>query len=64
MMARSTEGYGLASIETGQPVTADTLFQIGSISKVFCTTLVMTAVDEGKLDLDTPIGSTCRLPAG
>jgi CubicO group peptidase (beta-lactamase class C family) len=55
--AVETKGYGLASIETGQPVTAETLFQIGSISKVFCTTLVMTAVDEGKLDLDTPISA-------
>jgi CubicO group peptidase (beta-lactamase class C family) len=52
-----TKGYGVASIETEQPVTADTLFQIGSISKVFCATLVLTAVDEGKLDLDTPISA-------
>jgi CubicO group peptidase (beta-lactamase class C family) len=55
--AVETKGYGVASIETGQPVAAETLFQIGSISKVFCTTLVMTAVDEGKLDLDTPISA-------
>jgi CubicO group peptidase (beta-lactamase class C family) len=27
-----TAAFGLASVETGQPVTPDTLFQIGSIS--------------------------------
>jgi CubicO group peptidase (beta-lactamase class C family) len=50
-----TATYGVASIATNQPVTPETLFQIGSISKVFTTTLVMTFVDEGTLDLDTPV---------
>jgi CubicO group peptidase (beta-lactamase class C family) len=50
-----TAGYGVASLETKQPVVPETLFQIGSISKVFTTTLVMTLVDEGKLDLDAPV---------
>jgi CubicO group peptidase (beta-lactamase class C family) len=50
-----TASYGVASIATNQPVTPETLFQIGSISKVFTTTLVMTFVDDGTLDLDTPI---------
>ncbi|MBX6342221.1 MAG: beta-lactamase family protein [Thermomicrobiaceae bacterium] len=48
-------GLGATSLETGWPVSPDTLFQIGSISKVFCTTLVMTLVDEGRVDLDAPI---------
>jgi CubicO group peptidase (beta-lactamase class C family) len=50
-----THGFGLANIETGYPMTGDTLLQIGSISKVFTATLAMTLVEEGKLDLDTPI---------
>jgi CubicO group peptidase (beta-lactamase class C family) len=50
-----TAGYGVASLETKQSVVPETLFQIGSISKVFTTTLVMTLVDEGKLDLDAPV---------
>src|SRR4051812_21322246 len=50
-----TAGYGITSIETQQPVAPETLFQIGSISKIFTTTLAMTVVDEGKLDLDTPV---------
>jgi len=50
-----THSYGVTSLETGQPVRPDTLFQVGSISKVFCATLVMQLVDEGLVDLDTPI---------
>ncbi|HMM43168.1 MAG TPA: serine hydrolase domain-containing protein [Thermomicrobiales bacterium] len=52
---RNLHAWGVTSLETEQPVREDTLFQIGSISKVFCATLVMTLVDEGKVDLDAPI---------
>lgn len=48
-------GYGVSSIETEYPVSKDTLFQIGSISKVYTTSLVMTLVDEGLVDLDEPV---------
>ena len=48
---------GITSIETNQPVTPSTLFQIGSITKVFTATLVMTLVDEGRLDLDEPVAT-------
>src|SRR5262249_42642789 len=48
-------GFGVASIETRQPVTPDTLFQVGSITKVFTTTVVMQLVDEGRLELDAPV---------
>jgi CubicO group peptidase (beta-lactamase class C family) len=50
-----TRGYGVASLRTGQPVTADTLFQIGSITKSFTATLIMQLVDDGLLDLDAPV---------
>lgn len=46
---------GTTSIETGFPVTPDTLFQIGSISKIFTATLSMRLVEQGVLDLDTPV---------
>ena len=36
-------GFGVASIETRQPVTPETLFQVGSITKVFTTTVVMVS---------------------
>ena len=46
---------GVTSIVTRQPMTPDTISQIGSISKVFATTVTMQLVDQGLLDLDVPI---------
>ncbi|MEV6414604.1 serine hydrolase domain-containing protein [Kribbella sp. NPDC051718] len=46
---------GVLSRATDVPVTPDTVFQIGSITKVWTTTLVMQLVDEGKIDLDKPL---------
>jgi dipeptidyl aminopeptidase/acylaminoacyl peptidase/CubicO group peptidase (beta-lactamase class C family) len=47
--------HGVLNVETGVETTTDSVFQIGSISKVWTTTVVMQLVDEGKLDLDAPI---------
>ena len=45
-------------------MTTDSVFQIGSISKVWTATVVMQLVDEGKLDLDTPVADVLpELPA-
>jgi CubicO group peptidase (beta-lactamase class C family) len=52
---RELHAYGVAGIETKEPVRLDTLFQIGSISKVYTATLIMRLVDEGKLALDEPV---------
>jgi len=49
--------FGQTNIEQPQPVTADTLFQIGSITKTFLSTAIMRLVEMGKLDLDKPIRS-------
>ena len=46
---------GVCSIETQLPVTTETIFQIGSIGKSYTATLVMQLVDDGHLDLDTPV---------
>ncbi len=43
--------YGVASKETGSPVTKDTLFEIGSVSKTFTATLAAYAQATGKLSL-------------
>ena len=48
---------GLAIRERTLAVTPDTLFQIGSTTKVFNAAVVMALVDEGILDLDEPVGS-------
>lgn len=46
---------GVLNRETGVPVTPDSVFQIGSITKLFTATLVMHLVDRGELDLDAPL---------
>lgn len=46
---------GVLNVATGVDVTDDSVFQIGSITKVWTATVVMQLVDEGKLDLDAPI---------
>lgn len=43
--------YGVASKQTGQPVTDETLFELGSITKTFTATLAAYAAVSGKLNL-------------
>ncbi len=45
--------YGVANIETGIPVTADTLFEAASLSKPILAYLVLGMVERGELSLDT-----------
>jgi CubicO group peptidase (beta-lactamase class C family) len=48
-------GFGITSTENPLPVTADTLFQTGSISKTFTGTMMMQLAEQGKVDLDAPV---------
>jgi CubicO group peptidase (beta-lactamase class C family) len=48
-------GFGVTSVEHPLPITVDTLFQTGSISKTFTGTVIMQLVEQGKLDLDAPV---------
>jgi CubicO group peptidase (beta-lactamase class C family) len=50
-----TAGFGYTDYDLKTPVTPDTIFSIQSMSKTLTTTLVMFAVQEGLVDLDTPI---------
>lgn len=50
-----TAAFGLANREAHWSATPDTLFQIGSISKVFTATAVMQLVDGWRIDLDAPV---------
>ena len=40
---------------TGVEATTDTVFQLGSIAKVYTATLAMSLAEEGLLDLDAPV---------
>lgn len=46
---------GVTNVNTGVEATTDTVFQIGSITKIYTTTLVMQLVDRGEVDLDQPV---------
>src|SRR5437660_7277268 len=48
---------GVANAETGEAVTTDTLFQIGSTTKLYAAALTLQLVDEGRVDLDEPVTS-------
>ena len=47
--------YGMANVELAVPVSENTVFEIGSISKQFVAAAVMLLVEEGKLGLDDAI---------
>ena len=46
---------GILNKNTKIEATDDSLFQIGSISKIFTTTAIMQLVDEGKVNLEDPV---------
>lgn len=46
-----------------QPITANTLFDIASLTKLFTTTVALTLVDEGRISLNTPIWKNFTLEA-
>ena len=47
--------FGMQSLETGAPVTLDSLFCVASIAKCFVATAIMQLVEQGKLNLDAPV---------
>ena len=48
-------GFGVTHMHSGYPVLPETLFQIGSISKIFTATAIMQLVDAGAVQLDAPL---------
>lgn len=48
-------GFGFADIEKKIPVTPETKFRIGSVSKQFTAAALLRLADEGKLSLDDPL---------
>ena len=47
--------FGLRDVATGQPMTADTIFRLYSMSKPITSVAAMMLVDEGKLGLGDPL---------
>jgi CubicO group peptidase (beta-lactamase class C family) len=50
-----TAAYGFANLEWNAPVTTETVFEIGSVTKQFTAACILLLVEEGKLSLDDPI---------
>ena len=52
-----TAAAGLANMSSGVEMTPETVMHIGSITKIFNTTLLMQMVDDGLVDLSVPVSS-------
>ncbi|MCC7117305.1 MAG: beta-lactamase family protein [Anaerolineales bacterium] len=48
-------GLGVTSVENPLPVTPETLFQIGSISKTLTGTILLRLAEQGRVSLDAPV---------
>ncbi len=51
------EGFGVRDLASGEPTTADTVFQLASVSKSITATTVAALVDRNKLGWDQPMVS-------
>jgi len=49
------KGFGVKNTKTGEPVTEETIFEAASLTKPLFAYAVLRLVDEGVLDLDTPL---------
>ena len=49
------KGYGYANLEYRVPVTAETIYRVGSLTKQFTAAAVMRLVEQGKLSLDDEV---------
>ncbi len=48
-------GYGMADLERNVPITADSIFESGSVAKQFTAAAVMLLAQQGKISLDDPL---------
>jgi len=53
-------GHGLADIAANTPITQDTVFRIGSITKTFTAMAVLQLWEQGLVDLDAPANDYLR----
>lgn len=51
----AARGYGMADLEHDVPITPETIFEAGSVSKQFTAAAVLLLAKDGKLSLDDPV---------
>jgi CubicO group peptidase (beta-lactamase class C family) len=57
-----SQGYGYADVEAARRVSADTVFQIASVSKTITATAMMMLWQDGRFKLDDPIAPLLDFP--
>ena len=57
------EGFGYADVAAKVPASPETLFRIGSVSKLLTAAALMRLVESGTVDLDAPISTYVNVPA-
>jgi CubicO group peptidase (beta-lactamase class C family) len=58
--AVTTAYYGVANVSSGEPVTPETLFSVGSLTKSMVATVIARLAEAGRLSLDDPV--TAHVP--
>jgi len=51
------KAFGVSSTESNDPMTVDMLFRLGSTTKMFTATALVTLAEQGKIKLESPIGN-------
>jgi putative ATP-binding cassette transporter len=54
------KGFGVANIEEGGQITPDTLFRLGSTTKMFTGAAMVTLSEKGRIKLNEPVGKYAR----
>jgi CubicO group peptidase (beta-lactamase class C family) len=55
-----SKGFGVVSLEAGGSITSDTLFRLGSTTKMFTGAALVTLSERGRLKLNEPIGKHAK----
>ena len=55
--AATTAYCGVADVRTGEPVTPETLFSVGSLTKSMVATVIARLAEAGRLSLDDPVAA-------
>jgi CubicO group peptidase (beta-lactamase class C family) len=50
-----SQGFGYADVKNNLPATSETVYRIGSISKLFTVMATMQLAEQGKVDIDQPL---------